>query len=82
MIDYNTNKIDWTLLDKIENPEQKAFFLKVKKNLEAGKEIDPKGLVQSIGQLMGGENPEMYKGLKNFTEKMDNLTSGLKNFNV
>ena len=82
MINYNVNKIDWSLLDKIDNPEQKKFLLNVKRNLEAGKEIDPNGLVQSIGQLMGKENPEMYENLKKFSADMNVLTSALKNFNV
>jgi len=77
----DTSKIDWSLLDKIDNPEQKAFFNEVKMNMENGVAIDPEGLVKSIGQVMGDDKSGQYEKLVDFSNNMKGLTDALKNFN-
>lgn len=76
------DQIDWSLLDQIENPEQKKFFQNVKKNLESGVTIDPDGFVQSLGPILGNNDPEMYEKLKKVNNDMKKLTSALKSFNM
>ncbi len=75
-------KIDWDMINKIEDPKQKKFFQNVKNNIEAGKEINPDGLIEQIGVLMGGENTEMQEKLVKLNDDFKMITSGLDKFKM
>lgn len=78
MIDLNFNNIDFSLIDEIEDPIQKAFFEDIKKRMLSGEKIDPVKLINSIGDVMGSDNPEKLKQLKELNK---NLSGIVKSFN-
>lgn len=78
MIDLNFNNIDFSLIDKIEDPIQKTFFEDVKRRMLSGENIDPMKLINSIGDIMGSDNPEKLNKLKDLNK---NLSGIVKSFN-
>lgn len=82
MIDLNFNNIDFSLIDKIEDPIQKAFFEDIKKRMLSGQNINPMDLINSIGDVMGADNPEKLKELKELNKNLSGIVKSFKNIKV
>jgi hypothetical protein len=73
--------IDWSHLERIDDPEQKEFFEDVKRRIDAGEKINPNQLLQSVSGMFKS-NPGEFEKLVKMNEELSKATTPLKNIRL
>jgi hypothetical protein len=72
----NNIDIDWSILDKIENEEEKKYMISVKQRIMSGESVSMSGMIADIERIKGEENQQLkefqqslYKGMSDILEQ-------------
>lgn len=75
----DATKIDWSQLDKIEDPEQKKFFEGIKRGMNSGQDFNSTELLNSIVSVVGKGDKETHNKLTRMNESLKAATDILNN---